>query len=138
MPEEPLPEVPKERGDAVPPTESTSAPETTPVFPEKNLEQKGEHVEGKYLEILQKTSPAASPAVAKDDETAATAKTIGALADEETKVSRLLELAEQKGVAQAVKIAYALKDYYILDRMHDELADKLYTGLLEKGLVTRE
>lgn len=139
MPEEPMPEVKKESGEeAAFSSASAPAPETAPVQPEQTAEQKEERVEGKYLEILQKAAPTASPTVAQDDETAVTAKSIGALTDEEAKVSRLLELAEQKGVTQAVKVAYALKDYYVLDRMHDELADKLYAGLVEKGLVTKE
>ncbi len=139
MPEEPLPEVPKESGESMEGNKvSEAAPQENVLVPEKAPEQGGERLEGKYLEILQKAAPTASVATAKDEETATTAKSIGALTDEEAKVTRLLELAEQKGVTQAVKVAYALKDYYVLDRMHDELADSLYEGLVEKGLVTKE
>lgn len=138
MPVEPLPKVPKEEEKPSVSTEPVSVPESGPTVPETAPEKQGERIEGKYLEILQKTSPGAPATVVKDDEVKNDAKTIGALTDEETKVKRLLDLAQEKGVAQAVKVAYALKDYYVLDRMHDELADKLYDGLVAKGLITKE
>jgi hypothetical protein len=66
------------------------------------------------------------------------AKHISALTDEASKVQKLLDLAQTKGVVHAVKVARSLKDYYALDMMHDELSDKLYQGLLEKGLIEKE
>jgi len=66
------------------------------------------------------------------------AKHIGALSDEESKVQKLLDLASTKGVVHAVKVARSLKDYYALDRMHDELSGKLYQGLLDKGMIEKE
>ena len=112
------------------------------IFPagEKEAAVEGgkEQVEGKYNEILSKVSPT-SPVLASSDEDAVLdAKSIGDTVDEESKIQKLLDLASTKGVVHAVKVARSLKDYYALDRMHDELIDKLYDGLLAKGLITKE
>lgn len=104
------------------------------------IEQKdtgAEKTEGKYHEILSKVVPAA-PHAKHDDDVGLDAKSIGETIDEESKVQKLLDLASTKGVVHAVKVARRLSDYYSLDRMHDELADKLYDGLLERGLITKE
>ncbi len=43
------------------------------------------------------------------------------------KLQRLLDIAEEKGVAFAIGVAKSLRDPYILDALHDILArDKLY------------
>jgi hypothetical protein len=60
------------------------------------------------------------------------------MSDEESAVQKLLDLAGAKGVAHAVNVARKLNDYYALDRMHDELADRLYDGLLARGLIEKE
>jgi hypothetical protein len=31
-----------------------------------------------------------------------------------------------------------MKNYYLLDRMHDEMVDKFYQGLVEKGLTGKD
>jgi len=41
-------------------------------------------------------------------------------------------------VAHAVRVAKRMNDLYVLDTMHDELADKLYDGLVSKGLIVKE
>jgi len=93
--------------------------------------------EGKYNEILTKVSQ-----TAKDDTAAADitedAKSIGATVDEESKIEKLLHLAETKGVVHAVKVARSLKDFYALDKMHDELADRLYAELVDRGMIEKE
>jgi len=66
------------------------------------------------------------------------AKSIGETIDEESKIQKLVDLASTKGVVYAVKVARSLGDYYALDRMHDELVDKFYEGLLEKGLIQKD
>lgn len=107
-----------------------------PVLPETARER----IEGKYNELLSQVVPTSATPVAPDtDETVVNdTKSIGALTDEESKVQKLLDLAGTKGVVHAVKVARSLKDYYALDRMHDELAGKLYQGLLERGMITKE
>ncbi|MDQ5901978.1 MAG: hypothetical protein QG606_194, partial [Patescibacteria group bacterium] len=65
------------------------------------------------------------------------ARNLSLLADVESQVTRLLDLATQKGIPHAVHVAQKLKNYYVLDRMHDEMVDKFYQGLVEKGLVEK-
>ena len=99
-----------------------------------------EKVSEQYHEILSKVSPVQNTRSDDDanGDVVLDAKHIGALTDEESKVEKLLALAGTKGVVHAVKVARSLKDYYALDRMHDELAGKLYQGLLEKGLIQKD
>ena len=66
------------------------------------------------------------------------AKSIGETVDEESKIQKLLDLASTKGVVHAVKVARSLRDDYALDQMHDALANKLYEGLVARGLITKE
>ena len=107
----------------------------------KVLETVPERVEGKYLELLSRVTPTsvATPADENhEDSVILDVKHIGAMPDEEGKVRKLLDLANTKGVVHAVKVARSLADYYALDRMHDELAGKLYDGLLVNGLIEKE
>ena len=112
------------------------------IFPagekEAAVEGRKEQVEGKYNEILSKVSPTSPVSASSDEDAALDAKSIGDTVDEESKIQKLLDLASTKGVVHAVKVARSLKDYYALDRMHDELIDRLYDGLLAKGLITKE
>lgn len=113
--------------------------ENFPGEKETVVESKTEQVEGKYHEILSRVTPQATTVGGQTDGDALLdAKSIGATVDEESKVQKLLDLASTKGVVHAVKVARSLKDYYALDRMHDELIDKLYEGLLAKGLISKD
>lgn len=105
---------------------------------ETAIESKREQAAGKYDEILAKVASPSAAGTHADDTVASDAASIDAIADEESKIQQLLDLAGAKGVAHAVKVARSLDDYYALDRMHDDLADKLYAGLLAKGLITKE
>ena len=56
--------------------------------------------------------------------------------DAGSQVSHLVDLAETKGVAHAVKVAQHLEDNYVLDMFHDKLlSDELYDALVKKGLI---
>jgi len=128
-------ELPKESVEQAPaPSPEKVADMEKLVVPETGREK----TEERYNEILSKVSPQKAASLSDDDAVVLDAKHIGALTDEESKVQKLLDLAGVKGVAHAVKVARSLRDYYALDRMHDELADKLYQGLLEKGLIEKE
>ena len=105
---------------------------------ETSIESKQEQAAGKYDEILAKVASSSVGSAHSDDVVASDAKSIAAITDEESKIQQLLDLAGSKGVAYAVKVARSLEDDYALDRMHDDLADKLYAGLLAKGLITKE
>ena len=65
------------------------------------------------------------------------ARNLSLLSDAESQVTRLLDLAVQKGIPHAVDVARKMKDYYLLDRMHDDMVDKFYQGLVDKGLVDK-
>ncbi len=116
-----------------------AAPEGTP---HQVAEGSAEKTEGKYNELLAKVVPTKSAAPtdqpASEEAVKLDAKHIGALTDEESKVQKLLDLASAKGVVHAVRVARSLQDYYALDKIHDELANRLYQGLLEKGLIEKE
>jgi len=142
MPEEVIVEVPKESDEkggnengrnssekvVVVSNELPKAPETTK-----------ERVEGKYQELLSKVTPAQTITTPHDEDAIVLdAKHIGAMTDEASKVQKLLDLANVKGVVHAVKVARSLKDYYALDTMHDELSGKFYDGLVEKGMIEKE
>jgi hypothetical protein len=56
----------------------------------------------------------------------------------EAKINNLVNIAMQKGVAHAVKVAKHLDDNYMLDSFHDKLmTDELHEALLQKGLIKK-
>ncbi|MCK4635447.1 MAG: hypothetical protein KAT32_01155 [Candidatus Moranbacteria bacterium] len=56
--------------------------------------------------------------------------------DRDSQVKHLVELAFNKGVVHAVKVAQQTEDYYVLDQLHDSLlADDLHDALLSNGLI---
>lgn len=76
-----------------------------------------------------------SPLIAVD-EVARDAKSAGKLMDAESRISNLVDIAMQKGVVHAVKVARHLDDNYILDGFHDKMmADELHDALIAKGLI---
>ncbi len=65
------------------------------------------------------------------------AKTANSEIDYESKVNNLVNLAENKGVVHAVKVARHLEDNYLLDELHDRLlAQDLHDALVKKGMIT--
>lgn len=128
MSKESLEQVPAASSEKAPDIEKLAVPETG-----------REKTEERYQEILSQVTPKGSTTSSDDDAVIILdAKHIGALTDEESKIGKLLDLAQAKGVAHAVQVARSLRDYYALDRLHDELSDKLYQGLLDKGLIEKE
>lgn len=137
--EEPVPE--KKEGSSTPETLPVAPLESAPgasleklASPEQHTEQSAE----RYQEALTKVTPGKTASDDTNQAVVADAGQVGVMTDEESKIQKLIDLAQTKGVPHAVKVARSLKDYYALDRMHDELVDRLYQGLLEKGLITRE
>jgi hypothetical protein len=54
----------------------------------------------------------------------------------DSQVSHLIDIAQQKGVVHAVKVARHMEDNYILDTFHDKLlAEELHAALLSKGMI---
>lgn len=103
------------------------------------VEKKEVQGEGAYREILAKAITSSSASAPTDEDVIADAHNISvALLDEESKIQKVLDLAETKGVVHAVKVARTLDDYYALDQVHDALANKLYEGLLVRGLIQKD
>lgn len=142
MPEEPVLEVKNEAAKESVSVEQRNPSESPEAFSarekEAQPEASQERTEGKYNEILSKVSTPGAAAVHTDEDALLDAKSIGATVDEESKIQKLLDLAGAKGVAHAVRVARTLDDYYALDQMHDALADKLYEGLLARGLIQKD
>lgn len=143
MPEEGIVEIPLSSGEKEQENQMNAQESVGRVGVEMPLQPETvrEKVEGKYQELLSRVTPTKTAAVNDDDtveDVLLDAKHIGALTDEESRIEKLLVLAGTKGVVHAVKVARSLKDYYALDRMHDELAGRLYQGLLDKGMITKE
>lgn len=103
---------------------------------ESNPENKQEAEPNQLTEILSKAGPALGTSGATGSATD-DARNLSLLSDVESQVTRLLDLATQKGIPHAVHVAQKLKNYYVLDRMHDEMVDKFYQGLAEKGLIEK-
>jgi hypothetical protein len=56
--------------------------------------------------------------------------------DAESQIQHLIDIAQQKGVIYAVKVAQHMENNYILDLFHDRmLSDELHNALLAKGLI---
>jgi len=105
------------------------------VFGEKAPERKEGAVEKEaaYSKILSKVKTPTAPA---DDSVASDAKETSEERRAEAKIERLVQLATQKGVIHAVKVARHLDDNYTMDEFHDRLmADELHDALVLKGLI---
>ncbi len=138
MPEEILdPAVPTESAPAPAPEALGGAREALPTIEnESGAETRHEPKSERFAQILSKVKTHGSATT--DDEVTTDAESIGAAEAAEQKVHKLIELAQVKGVAHAVRVAKRMNDLYVLDTMHDEMADQLYEGLLTKGLIDKE
>ena len=114
------------------------SPEEAPatVSPEQQVERVEGAVEkdDSYAKIVSKiktTYPQTDDVQVEDDAHAASQGI-----DVESRVNNLVDIAMQKGVIHAVKVAKHLEDNYILDELHDKMmADELHDALLKKGLI---
>ena len=107
----------------------------TLVFGEKAPERKegAAEKEAAYSKILSKVKTTGVPA---DETVADDARSTSAERSAEAKIERLVQLAAQKGVIHAVKVARHLDDNYTLDEFHDRLmAEELHDALVKKGLI---
>ncbi len=86
---------------------------------------------GKILSAVQQTDDTTSHA-----EVASDAQIGAQKIDAESQIQHLIDIAQQKGVFHAVKVARHMQDNYVLDTMHDRmLADELHGALVEKGMI---
>jgi hypothetical protein len=71
-----------------------------------------------------------------DLEVTSDASQAGKIIDTESRINNLVDIAIQKGVFHAVKVAKHLDDNYVLDEFHDKLMmDELHNALMKKGLI---
>lgn len=103
------------------------------VEPSKESEAKSEKAEDHFSNILTKVGASTTPT--EDGQLAMDAAVVSKQTDAESQVAELLQMASLKGVPYAVKVARKLGDYYVLDKMHDELAEKFYEALKAKGMI---
>lgn len=119
--------------------EKSETPPLVEASTESAGEQKIEGDTGQLSEILRKTQSTLSVTSGSTHiDTENDARNISLLGDVEGQVTRLLDLVTQKGVPHAVTVARKLKNYYVLDRMHDDLVDKFYQGLVDRGVIEKE
>ena len=84
----------------------------------------------KILSKVKKNQPSDDQAVPAD------AQSLSVEKESENKIEKLIQLASQKGVVHAVKVARHLEDNYTLDEFHDRLlADELHDALIKKGII---
>ncbi|MFH0969520.1 MAG: hypothetical protein V1804_03375 [Patescibacteria group bacterium] len=56
--------------------------------------------------------------------------------DAESQIQHLVDIATNKGVIHAVKVARHLEDNYVLDMFHDKLlSDELHDALMKRGMI---
>ncbi len=88
-----------------------------------------------YNKILSKVKQPAKQA-GSEDEVKSDAETASQKTDAESQVQHLIDLALNKGVVHAVKVAKHLEDNYALDMFHDKLlAEEFHKALKEKGII---
>jgi hypothetical protein len=102
------------------------------ISPEKSAETANEKY---HPEVLSKIPSQGPPTAAPEPQVEMDAKAVYDETDAEARVTKLVSLAETKGIGHAVKVAQKLDDFYVLDRMHDELSGKFYDALKAKGLI---
>lgn len=102
---------------------------------EKSAERKEGSAEKEetYSRILSKVKTQSLPS---DETVSDDAKKTSETETAEAKIEKLVQLAANKGVVHAVKVARHLDDNYVLDEFHDRLlAEELHDALMKKGLI---
>jgi len=102
------------------------------VKPQEKVAEK----EADYTGIISKTQTAKTVTPIMPEEIATDAEIANQEQGIEAKVTNLVNIAMQKGVAHAVKVARHLDDNFMLDSLHDKLmTDELHEALMQKGLI---
>ncbi|MDD3498306.1 MAG: hypothetical protein PHH24_02230, partial [Candidatus Moranbacteria bacterium] len=84
----------------------------------------------KILSKVKKTSDDDEASIAGD------AKDVSLKTDADSQIQHLVDLAMNKSITHAVKVAKHLEDNYVLDMFHDKLiSDELHDALKEKGII---
>lgn len=99
-------------------------------------EKSASEKDASYQKILSKVSSNKNSDLDNDDEIEKDSKGFLQRTDAESQISHLVDVAGQKGVVYAVKLAKHLEDNYILDMFHDKLmSEELHDALLKRGLL---
>ena len=89
-----------------------------------------------YLQMLSKIKTQSNDNKNEEEIRSDAEKVYDAQSDAESHVKKMVDLAMNKGVVHAVKVARHLEDNYVLDMFHDQLlTDELHSALTEKGLI---
>lgn len=89
-----------------------------------------------YNKILAKIKKPAGDEDVAQEEVKLDAEKFFDRTDAESQVQYLIDIALNKNVVHAVKVARHLEDNYVLDMFHDKmLADELHDALVQKGLI---
>lgn len=89
--------------------------------------------ESDYQKILSEVKQASG--AGNDPEVKSDAAKVSEFQDADSQIQHLVQLALDKGIAHAVKVARHL-DYYSLDKLHDILlTDELHKALVERKLL---
>ena len=90
--------------------------------------------DGSYGKILSKIKT--KKGVVKNDDVSSDAKDVSLKMDAESQIQHLIDIATNKDVFHAVKVARHLESNYVLDTFHDRLlSDEFHDALVEKGLL---
>ncbi len=117
-----------------------SAAEKEMAPPPENIQEENEprkegatEKDAAYSRILSRVK---THKLSSDDDIPHDAQAADAEISAQAKVEKLVQLAVNKGVVHAVKVAKHLDDNYALDEFHDRLlADDLHAALVAKGLI---
>lgn len=126
----------KEKGSE--PTGNAPLDVEAPSIPETVVERKegAQEKEAAYSKILSKV-PSDAPQTPQQGNVSSDAKEMSEMKDYESKLEKLVGIAESKGVVHAVKVARHMEDNYLLDELHDKLLSQdLHDALVRKGLIT--
>ncbi len=110
--------------------EALPVPEKEPVQEVVSAEK-----DSAYNKILSKVKSQQTFQPSDDDVKGDAQKTIEKQ-DAESQIQHLVDIAFNKGVIHAVKVAKHLEDNYVLDMFHDKLlSNELHEALMKKGLI---
>ena len=110
-----------------------SAPAVT-IEREKPQEISAGEKDSSYGKILSKVQTQTDDV--NQEEVASDAEAGAQKSDAESQVQHLVDIAQQKGVVHAVKVARHMESNYVLDTFHDRiLADDLHDALVKKGMI---
>ncbi len=109
---------------------------------QENSQEKSERISSleKKENIYDKILRSVKKQVEEDTSPQEIKKDAEEIADEksaEDQVKMLVKLAQHRGVVHAVKVAQHMENYYILDRLHDEmsLGERMYQSLEKENLI---